>query len=425
LSRKNVLFKKIIYYINFNSLYKIKEQMEELALTDYPSPAILAAIRKWFPVTRHKIYLNHAGCSPYSAKVHQAMSAYINEAYGPVVEDYPKNLSTREALRSLIGKLINAPADYIGFVKNTSSGLSVLASGLKWSPGDRIILADCEFPSNIYPFLNLKPYGVLMDFIPSRAKFNGFIDVDYIQSLITPTTRLIALSFVEFANGFRNDLETIGDLCRQNGILFSVDGIQGLGALPLDVGKCNIHFLSCATHKWLMGPQGMAFIYVHPDLTEKITMTQVGWLSVKDAWDFFDYRLELLDGARRFETGTENWPGIYGTRAAVSLLMETGIEKIEQHILCLTDRLLEGLCGLGLKTLSSTEPGRRSGIVSFVFPGPHQEEKTDQLFRFLNRKNIITAFRDNSIRISPHFYNTTEDMDAVIDAVREFTERKP
>ena len=321
----------------------------------------------------------------------------------------------------LLATMIKSQPDEIGFVKNTSAGISVLASGMNWRDGDRIILADCEFPSNIYPFINLERRGVKIDFIPCRERFNGFIDFEYIKSIITDKTRLISLSFVEFSNGFRNDLQNIGELCRENDIIFCVDGIQGLGSLPLDVQKSNIHFLSCAVHKWLMGPQGLAFIYVHPDLLNKISMSQIGWLSVKDAWDFFDYKLDLLDDSRRFEIGTENWPGIYGALASAGLLMEVGIEKIETHILKLNNKLIDGLQAQGLKTVSSTELKHRSGIVSFLFPG--QEDKTQKLFEWLNQNSIIAAFRDKYLRFSPHFYNTEEDMGTVIMAVKKFIEK--
>jgi cysteine desulfurase / selenocysteine lyase len=390
-------------------------------ICEYPSDLSLKKLRQQFPVTGYKIYLNHAGCSPYSSYVKKALDDYIDESYGVVVEDYNKNLSVREDLRSLIARLINADPDHVGFVKNTSSGLSLLASGLEWHAGDRIILADCEFPSNIYPFLNLERQGVAVDFIPGRKKLNGFIDIDSIQSLITEKTRLISLSFVEFSNGYRNDLQAIGDLCKQYNLIFCVDGIQGIGSLPIDVQSCNIHFISCATHKWLMGPQGIAFIYIHPDLLNKIFMTQVGWLSVKGAWNFFDYRLDLLDDARRFEIGTENWLGIYGSLASVKLLMELGIENIEKHILQLTENLINGLTELGLKTISSTNDKHRSGIVSFVFPGS-RHNRILKLFESLNQNKIITALRDNCIRISPHCYNTAEEMDLVIQAVKRFTE---
>lgn len=378
------------------------------------------SLRELFPSTEYKVYLNHAGCSPFSLNVKKALDDYTAESAGELIEDYRKNLAVREELRGRLAGLVNAESDQIAIVKNTSAGLSLLASGLEWKSGDRIILIDQEFPSNIYPFMNCGKHGAEIDFVPSRTKRNGVVLLEDIERLITPKTKLLSISFVEFSNGFRNDLKAIGDLCERHGIIFCVDGIQGLGALELDVQSCRIGFLASAGHKWLMGPQGIGFIYVRPDILERLAMTQVGWLSVKDAWNFFDYRLDWEDGAKRFESGTENWPGVYGLNAAVGLLQEISIARIEKHVLELTSRFIQQAEENDLKIISSVQEKHRSGIVSFRYPDDPSSKRTEALFEFLLRKKIITAFREGNIRVSPHGYNDEQDIKRLSAAIIEF-----
>lgn len=368
--------------------------------------------RKLFPVTAHSVYVNHAACSPVSTRVRTRIENFLEESSTDAVDNYPKRLETRENLRGLISKLINARASQIAFVKNTSEGLNILASGLTWEQGDRIILADCEFPANVYPFLNLKKKGVEIDFVKHK---NGFLDITDFEKQITPKTRLLSVSFVEFVNGFKNDLQALGGLCRKHGIIFCVDSIQGLGAVPLDVEALQIDYLANGGHKWLMGPAGMGLIYIRDSVFDKISIRHVGWLSVKEAWNFFDYNLDLLEDAKRFEIGTENWFGIYGLEASVELLLEAGIENIYLHLLHLTNILAEGLREIGLTVVSSRDDKQRSGILSFR---SHRPEHTKNIFDFLIKNHIICSFREGLIRISPHFYNSEDEMREILHTVK-------
>lgn len=218
--------------------------------------------RSLFPVTAHSIYVNHAACSPMSTRVRSRIEKLMEESSTVAIDNYPKWIETREHLRGLVSKLLHADGSGIAFVKNTTDGLNILASGLSWKSGDRIILADCEFPTNVYPFLNLKKHGVEIDFVKNK---NGFLHSDDFEKLVTPRTRLISVSFVEFINGFRNDLHTLGEICRKYGILFCVDSIQGLGAVPLDVSECGIDFLANGAHKCSWRRQGSAsFMFANP-----------------------------------------------------------------------------------------------------------------------------------------------------------------
>lgn len=373
--------------------------------------------RSLFPVTAHSIYVNHAACSPMSTRVRSRIEKLMEESSTVAVDNYPQWIETREHLRGLVSKLIHADESGIAFVKNTTDGLNILATGLSWKSGDRIILADCEFPTNVYPFLNLKKYGVEIDFVKNKS---GFLYVDDFEKLVTPRTRLISVSFVEFINGFRNDLNALGQICRKNGIIFCVDSIQGLGAVPLDVKTCGIDFLANGAHKWLMAPSGIGLIYVRDTLLEKIQMRRVGWLSVKDAWKFFDFKLDFLDDAKRFEMATENWLGVYGLDASLELLLEAGIENIYGHILKLTHALAEGLGAMGMIIASSMDKEHRSGIFSFRASSP---EETKNIFDFLIKNHIMCSFREDQIRLSPHFYNTEDEMNQILLSVKNFLKR--
>ena len=241
----------------------------------------LSQYRKLFPVTLQKIYLNHAAISPMSQRVSDKLEWYIDERAFGSIDLYPKVIEIRHQARQTIAKMINAKPDQVAFITNTSEGFNHLVNGLDWNSRDEVILTDYEFPSNIYPFKNLERFGVKMKYVPNRS---GKILLEDIEKRITPKTKLLSISFVEFSNGFRNDLEKIGNLCKANNIIFSVDGIQGIGAIPIDVEKFQIDFISNGGHKWLMGPMGAGFMYIRPELFEKIKPAYTGWLAVETAW---------------------------------------------------------------------------------------------------------------------------------------------
>jgi len=368
-------------------------------------------IRELFPVTKHTIYVNHAAVSPYSEWVKKEMENYISQRGDDRVEDFISWVEKRDQVRRKIAQLIRAETDNIAFVKNTSEGLSILASGLEWKPGDHIILMDNEFPANIYPFLNLRKFGVEIDFVKNQK---GFIKIEDIKKAINKKTRLLSISFVGFLNGFKHDLVSIGEICKKNQIIFCVDGIQGIGALGIDVGRCQIDFLANGAHKWLMSPQGAGFIYLNENLLKRINLSHVGWLSVKDSWNFFDYDLNLIDNAQRFEIATENWLGIYGMNGALDLFSKIGFKRIEGKVLAVTDRLIEHLQQLDVKIFSSLEKQHRSGIVSFMLK---EREKTKNLFQTLMNEKIWCSLREGLIRISPHIYNNAEEMDRIAEVI--------
>ncbi len=369
------------------------------------------AYRNQFPFTSNKIYLNHAGVSPLSSDVREKMDWFINNRSFGEIEFFEEMGELRDQTRSLIAQIINAQQDYIAFTANTSSGFNWLTQGLKWKKGDQIILTDLEFPSNVYPFMNLEKKGVEIVFVKNKK---GCIKVEDIEKAISPKTRMISISSVEFSTGFRNDLLAIGALCKHHNLIFSVDGIQGLGAIPLDVKTTHIDFLSCGGHKWLMGPMGIGFMYISPRIFDKVAPVFVGWDSVKNPLDFLDYNFELLPDARRFEYATQNNLGICGLSASLDLLHRIGIAAIEQHLLILGKQLVNSLPDYGMKFLGHEDPFYRSGIYSFSSPD------AEELFMFLKKHSVICSIRDGALRFSPHFYNNRDDINEVIDLVGKF-----
>ncbi len=369
------------------------------------------AYRKLFPHTEQLIYFNHAAVSPLHRRSMDAIRAFQRERSLHNIEYFPDILEEKQRFKELLGKLIHAPADYIAITENTSMGLNWLARGISWKSGDRIILNNFEFPANVYPFLQLQEQGVRIDFVAHR---DGRIVPDDIAAMIRPETRLISISFVEFLNGYRNDLAAISRLCQKHNIMFCVDAIQGLGALQIDVQELAIDFLACGGHKWLMFPLGTAFFYVAPQIFDRLSPMAVGWLSVENSWDFFNYELNLLPTAARFETGAFNIAGVIGAKATLQMFLEIGTQHIEHRILANTDYLIKNLQEGGYELFTAIEQPHRSGIVTFY------HSRAEELAGYLKQNRIIVSLREGMIRVSPHFYNTVEEIDTLMEFLKRF-----
>ena len=368
-------------------------------------------IRKLFPVTQKYVYLNHAAVCPISLPVAERMLEYTADLLNNGYVRYEHWGNRIKKVRQLAAQFINASANEIAFAPNTSAGLSFVANGLNWQAGDNIVTADCEFPANLIPWRRIsREFGVELRMARER---DGRLETEEILSLIDSRTRVVSLSFVEFGSGFRNDLETIGRYCRERGVLFVVDAIQGLGALKLDVSACCIDALSADAHKFLLGPDGVALFYVSRQAMERIRPTLVGWTSVANPFDFDSADQPYASSARRFEPGALNTTGIVGLGAAIDLFLNTGMEKIESHLLELGDYLSEGLMERGYQVVSSRRAAEKSAVICCR----HDRFSADELYRILNDHRIITTPRLGRLRISPHFYNTREDIDRLIESL--------
>jgi cysteine desulfurase/selenocysteine lyase len=374
---------------------------------------LLEVYRREFPITAHYTYLDNAGIAPLSTRVKTAIETLLAESVEGGSFHYPRWARQTAEIRSACARLVNAMPDEIAFVKNTSHGLSVVAQGLDWRPGDNILVYEKEFPSNLFPWLNLKSKGVEVRVIPSRE---GRVLLEDIARLIDSRTRLLSISSVQFSNGFRIDLERVGSLCRDHHILLCVDAIQSLGMVPMDVKACHIDFLSADAHKWLLGPEGIGLFYCRSGLAERLSPPLIGWKSVQNELAFDRPDFILRTDALRFEEGSMNLLGIVGLGAAVALLFEVGIEQIEQRVLDLGDLILREAERRGCRCLTPRARQERGGNITLT--GNFDPAAMRDALR---EKKIMVNARGGGIRISPHFYNTGEDIERLFSTLDRLT----
>jgi selenocysteine lyase/cysteine desulfurase len=371
----------------------------------------LRKIRKLFPVTERYAYLNHASAAALPTPVIQAMSGYLLERQAAGSEALVTWDEHLEAIRRLAARFVGAHRDEIVFTSSVSHGLNIVAAGLEWQPGDNLICAETEFTANIYPWTNLRRRGVEIRFAPACE---NCIVVEDVADLMDDRTQLVAISFVEFSTGFRNDLDALASLCQERGAYLCVDGIQGLGALQLSVAQTPLDFLATHGAKWMLGPIGAGFLYVRRALLPQLEPVMTGWRSVEHPDDYFRYDSPLRNSGERFEPGSPNVTGLLGLEAAMRLLLSTGLATIEDRIFELTDHLIEGLSARGC-TITSPVAHRheRSGIVCFRQPGVDTEELAGRL----TAAGVVVSQRGDVIRVSPHFYNNEEDLERLLDVV--------
>jgi cysteine desulfurase/selenocysteine lyase len=366
--------------------------------------------RNLFPLVEHYIHMNHAGVSPMSrrarAAIEQVVDASMNRPYRDGWAQYEA-----DRVRELIARLINTSADSIALTRSTAHGMSLLAQGLDWKAGDNVVGAVGEYPANVYPWMALAARQVEY----RQAKpVEGRVKPEDVFALVDARTRVVALSHVEFWNGFRVDLETIGAECRRRDIVFAVDVMQSVGALQVDVGRLPVDFCAAGAGKWLLGPSGIGFLFCTPALLERIRPVIVGARSVAGG-DYFTYDLTFAPGARRFEESVVSVLTTAAFGAALELLLEVGPEVIEERVLGLAARLAEGLVASGCEIV---EPWPRtqaesSGIVSFRKPGM----KAQTVLRDLSAAHVIARIHRDFVRLSPHFYNTDEEVDRVLEVL--------
>ena len=369
---------------------------------------------KWrneFPVTETYIYMNHAGVAPLSRRVQSTMAGFIADATLNGAVNAEQWAETAEHCRRVAAELINASPTEIAFMKNTTQGILIAANGIDWRAGDNVVTTAVEFPANIYPWWSLKErYGVQTRMVPERA---GRIHIEDIADAVDTRTRALTISHVEFASGFRNDLQALGALCRERDIWFIVDAIQSLGAIAVDVKSCNIDILAADGHKWLLAPEGAAIFYCADAKREQLINTNIGWASVVNPRDFLNYDLTQKPDATRFEEGSYNSVGLYGFKAAIDLLLQVGIPTIQKRVLALTGHLISGLETKGYRVLTPKAESARAGIVVFE----SQQHTPDAIYERLCAENIITAARGSGVRVAPHFYNTVSEIERLLDVL--------
>ncbi len=367
-------------------------------------------LRNEFPITRNYNFQNHAAVAPLSRRSAEAVRTYLTHAEENA---YLKGGFYKHAdqVRAQIAQLINAQPEEVTFCKNTSEGLSMVANGLTWQNGDNIVTTNAEFAANIYPWQSIRPRGVTVKMVIEE---DGRIPIERLIEAIDNRTRLVAISSVQYASGFRSDLATIGEYCQSKGVLLCVDAIQSLGVFPIDVRAMNIDFLAADGHKWLCAPEGSGLFYVRRELQGHLRPTAIGWLSMKDPTQFDKYQFEFADTARRYDSGSYNLAGVYALGGAIELLQEIGVEEISKRLLSLTDQLVEGVRNKGYRVVSSRAPGEASGIVSF-FSDIHEPGDIQRHLQAEHR--IVISVRRGKLRASPHLYNTEAEIKQLITAL--------
>ncbi len=369
-------------------------------------------LRKEFDVTRRYAYMNHAAVSPLPRLCRERMVGYLDELGAHGAANYPTPIAAPLArCRKLGGELLNAPADQVFVVRSTTQGISIAATGLPCGPGDNVVLVEREFPANLRPWLPLRKRGVEVRLVPQRQ---GRVLLDDLAAAVDARTVALSVSFVQFLSGFRLDLAPVAQLCREHDALFVLDAIQGLGAFPLDVAGCGVDLLSADSHKWLLGPEGVGLGYASRRALERIDPAVQGWLSVEEPFEFFDLEQPLKATAARYEEGAYNVAGVSGLTGCLELILEAGVDQISARILQLTDALAGGLEARGWQVLSPrAQEAERSGILLVTRDGVD----FDTLPARLAERGVVASVRGGSLRLSPHAYNSLDEVARVIEAL--------
>lgn len=360
-------------------------------------------------------HLNHAAVGPWPRRAVVAVTRFAEENARLGSLGYLVWLEVEQRLRERLAWLIGAeqPSD-IALAKNTSEALSVIAHGLPWTPGDSIVGIAQEFPSNRVVWESLGDHGVTWRALDLDGSSDPEADL---IALCDDSTRMIAVSWVQYASGLRLDLERLGAWCRANDVLLCVDAIQGLGALPFDLKRFQADFVVADGHKWMLGPEGLALLYVRPGLRERLTLRQFGWHMVEHSGDFDRTDWTPAREARRFECGSPNLLGAHALEASLSLLAEIGMDEVWRRVQARTSHLIDLIDARGFELLTPRDPERRAGIVTFRVPG----ESSSRLYQSLMARRVLCAQRGGGIRFSPHFHTPFETLDramAILDEIR-------
>lgn len=366
----------------------------------------LVDIRSDIPFLKHGIYVDNASVSPVPNRVRKAAEMF-NDIIAEQLRDAKELTKPHyDKGRALAAKLVGSSASNIAYVQNTSHGLSLVALGLDWREGDNVVICAQEFPSNYLCWIQLKGKGVEIRQVSSP---DGTITPELLRDVIDNRTRVVAVSHVQFYSGFKVDLGAIADLCSKSGALLVVDGTQSIGAVKIDVNASGVDVLVASAHKWMMGPRGIGFAHFSDRALQHVKPVIVGWLSVNDPFAF-NRTLDYLPDARRFESGTPNGSGMFGLAERLAQLDELGVDWVENRILDLNQRVIEGAKQKGLKPVYQFEWARRSGIALIQRDGVAAPE----MLAMLNANQIFASVRNGSIRVAAHYYNTEAEIDQII-----------
>ena len=369
--------------------------------------------REEFPVAERWAYFDHAAVAPLPRRSGDALRGWVADQERNGVVGWPEWGGKVERARAGCARLINADPSEIAFIANTTQGIGIVAEGYPWEPGDSVVTAAEEYTSNLFPWMNLADRGVTLRTVPTRP--DGRIWVDDLAAAIDSTTRVLTISHVEFASGFRNDLDALGALCRDRGIAFFVDAIQGLGPLTIDVRKTPIDFLAADGHKWMLGPEGAGLLYIRREWIERLRTIGVGWKSVTSSYNSSEVDFTLKPDASRWEGGTFAMAPLQAFAASLDLLLEIGPEVVSRRILDRAEAVREAARSAGWRVHGSTRPGDLSGIVAMEKPGVDPEA----FARGLRGRGIALSCRRGRLRVSAHIYNDGDDLGRLAGALAD------
>ncbi|MEA2784201.1 MAG: hypothetical protein QOF71_305 [Candidatus Eremiobacteraeota bacterium] len=367
--------------------------------------------REAFALAPGLVYVNHAAVGVLPIATRDALHAMIDDhAARGVLGTWSREAAVPE-YRRRIASLIGGRGDEIALLRNTGDGATVIAQGLDLGAGDEVITGANEFGANAYPWLALRDRGVTVTLIDAPRER---MTPDVLSRHISARTKVVAVSWVTFDDGYRHDLAALAEIAHAHGALFAVDAIQGLGAFPLDVHATGVDAVYAGGAKWLMALQGVSFLWLRANLLDRVALRLPGWRSVADMWDFLDYTQGPAPDASRYEGGTPNFLGALSLATSIGILTAAGIDRIGAHVLALTDRLVDGVRARGFTVASDrASDGVKSGIVLFSRAGVD----SIALGKRLGDANICTTYRATGIRVAPHGHNTPDDIDAILAAL--------
>lgn len=376
------------------------------------SPLQNNEIRALFPAVSKWVYLNSAAVAPPPLIAVEAVQRQLADVSSNGSLNYSEWVKTKGRCRSLVAEMLNVRSEQVAFLRNTSDGFAAAAAGIRWSAGDNIVSFEGEFPANFYPWRSVRDrFGVELRLC---RETDGRVDVEEMLGFIDSNTRLVTISAVQFASGFRADLERIGDAARRVGALFAVDIIQAFGAMPLDLSGLGVDIAAGASHKWLCSPEGCGIFVISERALETVEPMLVGWISVEDPWDFADRGQSYKHGALALESGTGPASLFYGLEQSLTLLRDTGLGAIRDHLNELTDSLCDHLSSRNYQLVSSRRPEEKSQIVCVK----HRDGiPSVKIAKDLEAKGIIVSPRGDRLRIAPHFFNNLEDIERLVEGL--------
>ena len=366
-----------------------------------------------FPWTADTVYINNAATGPLPERTRRVLDDITDRRMAPFLMDELDMSALLDETRQAVARLINADAGEIGLTTNTGHGINVAAQSLPLEPGDRVVLPDGEFPTNVYPWLLLKRRGIDVELVPRTDQ--GWPDEDaLIESLNRGGARVLAISLIQFSTGYKADIERLGEACRAAGCFFVVDGIQGIGNTPFDVRSTPVDVLACGGQKWLLSPWGSGFVYVRRELLETMIPPVVGWMAFEgtdDHTSLTDYSSALHNDGRRFELVTLPYQDLLAMKESICLLLELGVDRIAEWLCEVRQPLMDAVCG-GRLQLASPAGDSHESAISCVMTGDSQFS-----YQRLCDERVVCSFREGAIRLAPHCYNLPEEMERVVQVL--------